>query len=87
MLSLCKKRVNCDKTDFATKLRMFGPLIIDEGPLLSTTAGRAVAQLMLVWSEYVHTFIHICAQRYIPSEYSTHRATVSVVIFIYINHQ
>ena len=28
---------------------MFGPLIIDEGPSLSTTAGRAVAQLMLVW--------------------------------------
>ena len=27
---------------------MFGPLIIDEGPSLSTTAGRAVAQLMLV---------------------------------------
>ena len=30
---------------------MFGPLIIDEGPSLSTTAGRAVAQLMLVWCE------------------------------------
>ena len=28
---------------------MFGPLIIDEGPSLSTTAGRAVAQLMLLW--------------------------------------
>ena len=28
---------------------MFGPLIIDEGPSLSTTAGRTVAQLMLVW--------------------------------------
>ena len=41
-----KKRVNRDKTGFATKLRMFGPLIIDEGPSLSTTAGRAVAQLM-----------------------------------------
>ena len=27
---------------------MFGPLIIDEGPSLSRTAGRAVAQLMLV---------------------------------------
>ena len=34
--------------DLAVK-RMFGPLIIDEGPSLSTTAGRAVAQLMLVW--------------------------------------
>ena len=41
--------MNCDKTDFATKLRMFGPLIIDEGPSLSTTAGSAVAQLMLHW--------------------------------------
>ena len=35
MLSLC------DKTGFATKLRMLGPLIIDEGPSVSTTAGRA----------------------------------------------
>ena len=46
-----KKRVNRDKTGFATKLRMFGPLIIDEGPSLSTTAGRAVAQLMLVCND------------------------------------
>ena len=28
---------------------MFVPLIIDEGPSLSTTASRAVAQLMLLW--------------------------------------
>ena len=33
-----KKRVNRDKTDFATKLRMFGPLIIDEGPSLGRQA-------------------------------------------------
>ena len=43
-----KKRVNRDKTDFATKLRMFGPLIIDEGPLLSTTAGRATYAALLL---------------------------------------
>ena len=44
-----KKRVNRDKTDFATKLRMFGPLIIDEGPSLSRTAGPAVPHFMLLW--------------------------------------
>ena len=59
MLSLCfcvkgwvltpKKRVNRAKTDFATKLRMFGSLIIDEGPSLSMTDGRAVAHFKLVW--------------------------------------
>ena len=45
-----KKRVNRDKTDFATKLRMFGPLIIDEGPSLSRTAGPAVPHFMLLCS-------------------------------------
>ena len=29
---------------------MFGLLIIDEGPLLSMTDGRAVAHFKLVWS-------------------------------------
>ena len=46
-----KKRVNRDKTDFATKLRMFGPLIIDEGPSLSRTAGPAVPHFMLLCSK------------------------------------
>ena len=38
-----KKRVNCDKTDLATKQRMFGLLTIDEGPPLSMTDGRALS--------------------------------------------
>ena len=33
--------------DFATKLRMFGPLIIDEGASLSMTAGRATYAALL----------------------------------------
>ena len=41
----------------ATKLRMFGPLIIDEGPSLSTTASRAVAQLMLVWWSLIIAYV------------------------------
>ena len=41
------KRVNRDKTDFATKLRMFGPLIIDEGASLSMTAGRTTYAALL----------------------------------------
>ena len=36
-----KKRVNLDKMDFATKLPMFGPLIINEGPSLARTDGRS----------------------------------------------
>ena len=44
-----KQRVNRDKKGFATKQRMFGLLIIDEGPLLSMTDGRAVAHFKLVW--------------------------------------
>ena len=43
-----KQRVNRDKKGFATKQRMFGLLIIDEGPLLSMTDGRAVAHFKLV---------------------------------------
>ena len=35
---------------------MFGPLIIDEGPSLSTTAGSAVAQLMLHWFSHMLIF-------------------------------
>ena len=45
-----KKHVNCDKTGFATKLRMFGLLIIDEDPSLSMTGGRTVAHFKLVCS-------------------------------------
>ena len=44
-----KQRVNCDENGFATKQRMFELLIIDEGPLLSMTDGRAVAHFKLVW--------------------------------------
>ena len=44
-----KQRVNRDKKGFATKQRMFGLLIIDEGPSLSMTDGRAVAHFKLVW--------------------------------------
>ena len=50
MLSLCfyyQKVRKSRQHGFRDKLRMFGPLIIEEGPSLSTTAGRAVAQLML----------------------------------------
>ena len=36
------------KPDFATKQRMFGLLTIDEGPPLSMTVGRAVAQHLVV---------------------------------------
>ena len=32
---------------------MFGLLTIDEGPPLSMTAGRAVAQLLLVWGQSI----------------------------------
>ena len=35
-----------DKTNFATKLRMFGHFIIDEGPSLSRTAGREIPHFM-----------------------------------------
>ena len=41
-------RVTRDKTDFATKQRMFGLLIIDEGPSLSMTSGHTVAHFKLV---------------------------------------
>ena len=51
-----KKRVNRDNAYFATKLRMFGPWIIDEGPSLSMTDGRAVAHFMLVWLMALVTF-------------------------------
>ena len=51
-----KECVNRDKKGFATKQRMFGLLIIDEGPSLSMTAGRAVAHFKLVWSQgYIST--------------------------------
>ena len=40
--SIPKERVNRDKKGFATKQRMFGLLIIDEGPSLSMTDGRAL---------------------------------------------
>ena len=43
-----EERVNRDKKGFATKQRMFGLLIIDEGPSLSMTNGRAVAHFKLV---------------------------------------
>jgi len=43
----CKKNVNRDKMDFATKQRMLGPLIIIEVPSLSMTDGRAVAHVLL----------------------------------------
>ena len=48
-----KQRVNPDKKGFATKQRMFGLLIIDEGPSLSMTDGRAVAHFKLVcWCQF-----------------------------------
>ena len=40
-------------TDFATKQRMFGLLIIDEGPLLSMTDGCPVAHFKLVCHDVV----------------------------------
>ena len=46
-----KQRVNRDKKGFATKQRMFGLLIIDEGPSLSMTGGRTVAHFKLVWQQ------------------------------------
>ena len=38
---------------------MFGLLTIDEGPPLSMTAGRAVAQLLLVWLCTYHNHISL----------------------------
>ena len=50
-------RANRDKKGFATKQRMFGLLIIDEGPLLSMTDGRAVAYFKLVCYPPIDTII------------------------------
>ena len=54
-----KKHLNREEPDFATKQRMFGLLTIDEGPPLSMTAGRAVAQLLLVWAHLALTALKI----------------------------
>ena len=43
-----KQCVNRDKKGFATKQRMFGLLIIDEGPSLSMTDGRAFYAGLLI---------------------------------------
>ena len=41
-----QKRVNREKTDFATKARMLGLPASVKAPALAATAGRAVAQLI-----------------------------------------
>ena len=40
------KRINCNKTDFATKERMLGLTASVKGPALAATGGREVAQLL-----------------------------------------
>ena len=59
-----KQRVNRDKKGFATKQRMFGLMIIDEGPSLSMPDGRAVAHFKLVCTDLNDSQFTICATKF-----------------------